>query len=140
MTQKKILFANVPVDGHFNPLTPLATHLIEQGHDVRWYTGTVYAERIKKMGIRFYPTVKALDFSQDNLNDVFPERLTFRSPVSKLKYDLKHAFILRSTEYFEDIAEINKSFDFDLMIADVAFTAVPFVKHKLNKPVLSIGV
>jgi hypothetical protein len=32
----KILFANIPADGHFNPLTPLAVHLQSLGHDVRW--------------------------------------------------------------------------------------------------------
>jgi len=30
------LFANVPADGHFNPLTGLAKFLQKQGHDVRW--------------------------------------------------------------------------------------------------------
>jgi MGT family glycosyltransferase len=140
MTPKKILFANVPFDGHFNPLTPLATHLLAQGHDVRWYTGSVYESRVKKLNIPFYPTVNALDISQDNLNELFPERLTIESRVAKLKYDLKHVFILRAGEYFEDIKHINRSFDFDVLIADVAFTAVPFVKHKLNKPVISIGV
>jgi len=35
---KRILFANFPADGHFNPLTSLAMHLTELGFDVRWYT------------------------------------------------------------------------------------------------------
>ncbi len=140
MTPKKILFANVPFDGHFNPLTTLATHLAAQGHDVRWYTGTVYESRVKKLGIRFYPCIKALDISQDNLNILFPERLEFKSTMAKLKFDIKHTFILRSTEYYQDIKDISKTFDFDVLIADVAFTAVPFVKHQLHKPVITIGV
>lgn len=49
-------------------------------------------------------------------------------------------FILRSTEYYADIAEIHQTFPFDLMIADVAFSAIPLVKEKLNIPVISIGV
>ncbi len=32
----KILFATMPFDGHFNPLTGIAVHLKESGHDVRW--------------------------------------------------------------------------------------------------------
>jgi UDP:flavonoid glycosyltransferase YjiC (YdhE family) len=51
-----------------------------------------------------------------------------------------HAFILRGPEYFEDIKEIRKEFDFELMIADIAFTGIPFVKDKLNIPVFSVGV
>ena len=30
----KILFASMPFDGHFNPLTALAVHLRERGHEV----------------------------------------------------------------------------------------------------------
>ena len=35
----KILFASMPADGHFNPLTGVAVDLAERGHDVRWYAG-----------------------------------------------------------------------------------------------------
>ena len=31
----KFLFATMPFDGHFNPLTSIAMHLKAQGHDVR---------------------------------------------------------------------------------------------------------
>ena len=140
MTRKKILFANVPLDGHFNPLIPLAAWLLSKGHDVRWYTGVGYKEKIEKLGIRFYPCIKALDFSSKDLGEFFPERELIKSKIGKLKFDIKNGFVLRSPEYFEDIKDINRSFDFDLLIADVAFTATPFIKHKLHKPVISIGV
>ncbi len=45
MTQR-ILFATMPFDGHFNPVTSVATHLREQGHDVRWYAGPSYAGKL----------------------------------------------------------------------------------------------
>ena len=35
----KFLFASLAADGHFNPLTGIAVHLREKGHEVRWYTG-----------------------------------------------------------------------------------------------------
>lgn len=140
MTPKKILFANVPLDGHFNPLTPLAVQLLQQGHDVRWYTGAGYREKVEKHGIRFYPCVKALDFSLGNPEELLPGRNRIKSKLGKLKFDIEHGFVRRSTEYFDDIKDINRHFDFDLMIADVLFTATPFVKHKLYKPVISIGV
>ena len=31
----KILFATVPADGHFNPLTGITMHLKATGHEVR---------------------------------------------------------------------------------------------------------
>jgi UDP:flavonoid glycosyltransferase YjiC (YdhE family) len=140
MKSKKILFANFPADGHFNPLTGLAIHLKKMGHDVRWYTGKKYQEKIEKLGIPFYPLKKAIDFSVGEPDQTFPERKLYKSQVAKLKFDIRHAFVLRGPEYFEDINEINASFSFDIMIADNCFTAIPFVKQLLEKPVVAIGV
>jgi hypothetical protein len=39
-------------------------------------------------------------------------------------------FILRSEEYYEDIKAIHEEFSFDVMVCDVAFSAIPFVKEK----------
>lgn len=136
----KILFACFPADGHFNPLTGLAMSLKEKGCDVRWYTSDYYAQKLKRLGIVHYGFQKALDTNASNIQEVFPEREQYKSQVKKLVFDMIHAFILRGPEYFEDIKEIRKDFDFQLMIADIAFTGIPFVKDKLNIPVFSVGV
>lgn len=140
MRPRKILFANFPADGHFNPLTGLASHLKSLGHDVRWYTGKGYEEKVRKLGVGYYPFEKATDFTQVHFDEQFPKRATLKSQVSKLKFDLEHAFILQSPKYYEDIRQIHKEFAFDLLIADIAFTGIPFVREKLHKPVLAIGV
>jgi UDP:flavonoid glycosyltransferase YjiC (YdhE family) len=51
-----------------------------------------------------------------------------------------NVFVLRSPEYYADLAEIHKEFPFELLIADCGFCAIPFVKEKMNIPVLSVGV
>jgi len=137
----KILFANVPADGHFNPLTGLAAHLKSIGCDVRWYTSNKYAEKINRLGIPFYGLDKAVDISADTeLDNIFPERNKYKSQVAKLKFDMINVFILRSTEYYEDIKSIYKEFEFQLMIADITFGAIPFVKEKMNIPVIAVSV
>jgi UDP:flavonoid glycosyltransferase YjiC (YdhE family) len=137
---KKILFANVPADGHFQPLTGLAIYLKSIGHDVRWYTGIGYKTKIENLDIPYYPLVKALDLSAGDVDSLFPERDKLNGPIAKLNFDLEHAFIRRSVEYYEDIKNIRRTFDFDVMIADVLFTAIPFVRHNLSIPVLAVGV
>jgi len=137
---KKILFANFPADGHFNPLTGLAVHLRELGHDVRWYTSASFAGRLEKLQITHYPFKRAMEVSDGNFDKVFPERTKIKSQVKKLCFDLIHAFILRAPEYFADIEEIEKEFPFDLVICDCCFTGIPFIKEKIRKPVISIGV
>lgn len=140
MKPKKILFANFSADGHFNPLTSLAVHLKNQGYDVRWYAGKGYEEKIIILGIGYYPFIKAIDFTQIHFDEAFPKRQQLKSQTSKLKFDIEHAFIRRSTELYEDIKQINQDFPFDLLIADIAFTGIPFVREKLHKPVIAIGV
>lgn len=135
---KRILFANFPGDGHFNPLTGLAAHLKNEGCDVRWYTSSSYEPRIAEMGIPFYPLKKALDVSQ--LEEIFPGREKLNGKIAKLKFDIINAFVLRAPEYYEDMLEIYQEFKFDLVIADCLFTAVPFITDKMNIPTIAIGV
>ncbi|HEY6900996.1 MAG TPA: nucleotide disphospho-sugar-binding domain-containing protein, partial [Puia sp.] len=136
----KILFANFPADGHFNPLTGLAAYLQEQGHDVRWYTSQTYAGKLRQMQIPFYLFKRAMDLSGDRLEELFPERSEKRSQIAKLKFDIINAFILRGPEYYADIKELYKDFPFELLIADCAFTGIPFVKDLMKIPVASVGV
>jgi MGT family glycosyltransferase len=136
----KILFGNVPVDGHFNPLTGLALHLKNQGHDVRWYAGNTFASKLEKMGIPHYPFVKAKEINQFNIDEIFPERKALKAGIPKLKFDLKNFFIYRGPEYFEDIKKIYEEFRFEVMISDSAFTAGTLVKHKLGVKIVPVGI
>lgn len=140
MQPKKILFANIPADGHFNPLTGMAMELKSQGHDVRWYASKIFEEKLKKLGINHYPFKKALEVNQFNINDLFPQRKKLKAGVPQLKFDLKHFFIYRAPEYFEDISEIKQSFPFDVFVCDATFTAGKLVKNKLNVPVVGVGI
>jgi UDP:flavonoid glycosyltransferase YjiC (YdhE family) len=137
---KKILFACVPADGHFHPLTGLAMHLKSIGYDVRWYTSTTYEQKINKLGIPYYPFVRAFDISAGNPEEIFPQREQHKSQVSRLNFDLINVFILRATEYYEDIQDIHQTFPFDLLIADITFSAIPFVKEKMGIPAIGIGI
>src|SRR5690349_13541032 len=138
---RKILFANFPADGHFNPLTGLAAHLKSIGCDVRWYTSKKYEEKISRLNIPFYSLKKAVDVSANtDLEKIFPERKKYKGQVAKLKFDMINAFILRAPEYYEDIKEIYEEFEFELMVADITFGAIPFVKEKMNIPVIAVSV
>jgi UDP:flavonoid glycosyltransferase YjiC (YdhE family) len=110
------------------------------GCDVRWYTSNAYAEKLQKLEIPHYPLQKALDITGDKIDLILADREKCKSQVSKLNFDFINLFILRGAEYFEDIKQLHQSFPFELMIADVAFAAVPMVKEKMNIPVVTIGI
>lgn len=137
---RKILFANFPADGHFNPLTGLAIYLKEAGADVRWYSSRTYADKLKRLRIPHYSFQKAVEVESNNFDKAFPERMKKKSQISKLKFDIIHAFILRGPEYYQDLVQIYDEFPFDLLVADCAFTGIPFVKELMDIPVVGIGV
>jgi len=137
---KHILFACVPGDGHFNPLTGLAMHLKSLGCDVRWYASYVYEGKLQKLGIQHYKFTKALDVPSDKIDEVFPERKLIKGQIKKLNFDMINYFILRSTEYIADIQDIDKEWKIDAIVSDCLFSAIPFVESTLKVPVVSIGV
>ncbi|MBG9376007.1 glycosyltransferase [Panacibacter sp. DH6] len=137
---KRILFANFPADGHFNPLTSLAVHLVSCGYDVRWYTSKSYTKKLSELNIFHYPFKHAVDVSDNNFDAAFPERKNKKTTVAKLKFDIINAFILRGPEYYADIQDIYETFPFDLLIADNAFTGIAFVKELMHVPVIAVGV
>ena len=140
MQSRKILFANVPADGHFNPMTGIAMELKTQGHDIRWYTSKMFADKLNKLGIHHYPFKKALEVNQFNINEVFPARKKMKAGVAQLKFDIRNFFVYRAPEYFEDIAMIKEEFPFDIFVCDAAFTAGQIVKNKLSVTGVGIGI
>ena len=137
---KKILFANFPADGHFNPMTGLAVYLQQIGCDVRWYTSQNYEQKLKKLQVPHYPFKIAKEIIDGDFDKTFPERTKLTSQLKKLRHDLVNVFILRGPEYYADIKNIYTKFQFDLLVADCAFTGAPFVKDLMNIPVASIGI
>ncbi|GAB4092606.1 glycosyltransferase [Flaviaesturariibacter terrae] len=136
----RILFASVPADGHFNPLTGLARYLADAGCDVRWYTSPVYARKLQALDIPFYPFQKARDINMLNLDEQLPERAQIGSQVKKLVFDMIHVFIERAPEYYEDIRAIHTDFPFEAMVCDVAFGGISFVADLMRIPVFAMGV
>jgi len=135
----KILFATMPFDGHFNPLTGVAMHLKAAGHDVRWYAGPSYAAKLERLGIPHFPFQRATEVNGDNIGTLFPERAKLRGPAL-LRFESKHIFVSNTENYYEDVLEINTSFNFDPLFCDAAFYAMQLIKEKLGKRVCAFGV
>lgn len=136
----KILFACFAADGHFNPMTGIAVHLKQQGYDVRWYTSPGYKPKIDSYGIPFYPLNRAIDFHNADPETLFPDREQAKSQIAKLNYDLINVFIKQGPEFYGDIKDIYKEFPFELMIADITFTGIPFVSDLMQIPVIGVGI
>jgi UDP:flavonoid glycosyltransferase YjiC (YdhE family) len=136
--KRRILFASMPFDGHFLPLTGLAHHLHAKGHDVRFYTGPSYAHRLNALGVRHLPFRQATEVNGDNLGEHFPEVETMKGP-KRIAFDLERIFFGNTKAHFDDIREIRAEFPFEALVADGAFYASYLLAKKLEVPVYGVG-
>ncbi|WP_457252761.1 glycosyltransferase [Pedococcus sp. P5_B7] len=135
----KILFASMPADGHFNPLTGIAAHLADHGHDVRWYAGPEYGARLDRLAMRWFPYRRAIEIMASNINELFPERAALKGP-RLISFDLDTFFVSQVEESFQDIVDLRQEWSFDALVCDGAFYAEQLVAEALQVPVFAIGL
>ncbi len=140
MKRINVLMASAPADGHFKPLTGFARHLSECGHDVRWYASSKYTSEIAEMDMHHYPFRQAADIHAGDMDAHFPERKKIKNPIGKINFDIVNFFVNRGPEYMRDISNINDDFPIDIVICDLGFSAIPYIRDILELPVLSVSV
>jgi UDP:flavonoid glycosyltransferase YjiC (YdhE family) len=135
----KILFASMPFDGHFNPLTGLAVHLAQKGHDVRFYTGPKYAKKLGEIGIPHFPFERARDVNAENLVELFPEYPKLGNGPKAIEFAATKVFFGNLEAHFRDICALRSEFPFEAMVCDGALYAARFVAEKLGIPVYVVN-
>src|SRR4051794_19912719 len=134
----RILFASMPFDGHFLPLTGLACHLRHSGHDVRFYTGPSYARRLATLEVPHLPFRRATEVNGGNLAEHFPEVERLKGP-KRIAFDLEKVFFGNTEAHFDDLREIREEFPFEVLVADGAFYASYPAAKQLGIPVYGVG-
>jgi MGT family glycosyltransferase len=135
----RILFATVPVVGHIAPLLPLCRALVARGHDIGWYSGAKYRDKVEAAGARFFRYRHARDFDDLRLDATFPERSALKG-LAQLAFDMKHVFIDAGEGQLEDLQAIVKEFPADVVVADAAMLGALFLQERGGPPMGVIGV
>jgi UDP:flavonoid glycosyltransferase YjiC (YdhE family) len=135
----RILIASLPADGHFNPLTGIARHLADRGHDVRWYAGPAYAARVEALGLPVLPYRRAIEVTGENVNRLFPERVGLRGP-RLVSFDLDTFFVGNVEAHYADLVEIHRDFPFEVFLCDGGMYVGQLVADDLGVPVLATGM
>src|SRR5664279_4688603 len=135
----KILFASMPADGHFNPLTGIAAHLAGRGHDVRWYAAPVYGAKLDRLSMRWFPYQQATEVMASNLNALFPERARLKGP-KLISFELDKFFVSQVENHFQDLVAIMAEWQFDALVCDGALYAEKLVAESLHVPVFAVAI
>jgi UDP:flavonoid glycosyltransferase YjiC (YdhE family) len=68
----RVIMAAIPVPGHVNPLRPIAAHLVAQGHEVVFVTGTTMRDAVEATGATFHPLKGAANYDGRDVYRCFP--------------------------------------------------------------------
>ena len=129
-----ILVATIPVIGHVSPMLPIAEMLVRRGHDVHWYTGAKFEDRIEEIGVSWVPMQQGLDYSiETNVPQEIVEQRAALSGIAQLKFDLEYFFIKAAVTYTNDLLAFLETVAVDAVVADSFFIAASWV-HELGGP------
>src|SRR5690349_18377239 len=116
----RILICTHPITGHVNPALVIVRKLIERGHEVRFYTGAKFKAKVEAAGAQYVPMTRAYDYDDADLSTAFPERAALNG-LNQLKFDFKHVFIKQLVGQAEDLRELFKTWNPDVVVSDLAF-------------------
>ncbi|OLF06054.1 hypothetical protein BLA60_34000 [Actinophytocola xinjiangensis] len=119
--------------GHVTPLLPIARLLVERGHDVRFYTGRAFEQRVRATGARFLPIRAELEVDERDPNARFPERASL-SGVKLVKHIVRHEFTADGLAQYEDFRAILDDEPADLMLVESTFAGARWVHEKGGPP------
>lgn len=120
-----IMLASVPVHGHVTPLLSVAQGFVERGDDVRFLTGSRFADRVRSTGARFVPLPDEADYDDRTHLDDFPERARL-SGARAIAFDVDQLFARPAKAQYEAIMAANAAQPIDAVFADPVFAGVAF--------------
>lgn len=128
----RFLIGTMPFISHINPALPIARELVRRGHEVHWYTGRSFREKIEATGARYTPMQAATDFDDDTLDATFPQRKTLRG-VAQFKWSIKHIFMDAAPGQLRDLQQILREFPADVVLAESTFAGAQLA-YELGGP------
>ncbi|MEM7799165.1 MAG: macrolide family glycosyltransferase [Chloroflexota bacterium] len=88
----KIAYVGLPAHGHTNPTLPVVKGLIEQGHEVLYYNGEDFREKLKPTGVDFRPLPEPLPSSRE-VSEALHEFINAPLLLSRISEPLAHFLI-----------------------------------------------
>ena len=136
---ERFLFITIPVTGHTSPLLPVAKKLVGLGHEVRWYTGSRFRQRIEGTGATYIPYNKTRDLDYSNLNELFPERNRLKG-IAQAKWDLKRMVVDFALEQMDDLSAILDEYPASVIVGDSMCLSATLSAQQRSLPLALVNV
>jgi MGT family glycosyltransferase len=136
----RVLLATMPAAGHVGPLVPLARELVRRGHEVAWYTGETYRDKVEATGAAFHPHVHAPDRDVAQMDAQFPQRAKLKG-IAKFKFDIREVFIAAVPGQVADLEALLDEVRPDVIVAEPGMAAAATViEHRHGIPWATCGI
>jgi UDP:flavonoid glycosyltransferase YjiC (YdhE family) len=126
----RFLFTTMPATGHVMPKLPIARELVARGHEVHWYTGAVYRDRVEDAGATHHPIQSAEDFGGQGIAEAFPE-LVGLTGIAMVRQAFRRVFIDNAEGMLRDCQAILDEHPADAILSEPLFVAARWL-HELG--------
>src|SRR5690348_5877865 len=114
-----IIIVCMPGQGHVAPLLAVAREFVERGDDVRFITGSRFAEKISATGATHIPLTGEADLDEDALYE-HPERARLKG-LRAGTFDIEHFFARPARVQYDILAAALASRPADVVLTDPVF-------------------
>jgi UDP:flavonoid glycosyltransferase YjiC (YdhE family) len=121
-----VIIASIPVHGHVTPLLAVAENLVKRGDDVRFVTGSRFADKVAAAGACHVPLPPEADFDGRNLAESFPERARLRG-IKAVAFDIEHVFSRPAKAQYDAIVAAIAAQPADVVLAEQNFLGAAFL-------------
>ena len=137
----RFLIGTIPAVGHVDPALPITRQLVQQGHEVWWYTGMGLKEKVEATGAHHVPIRRGGDPTRPETisADWIAQRDSLKG-IDQFKFYLKHGFIDAAVTQLQDLTDILQKFPADVLLCDVFFLGMSWLHEKTGLPWAAFGM
>lgn len=137
----RFLIGTIAATGHVNPALPIAKKLVESGHEVWWYTGIGFKDKIEATGAHHVPIRTGIDLTDSStIPQSWLEQKDALKGLDQFKFYLKHGFIDSAVTQLEDLTQILREYPAEVLLCDVFFLGMSWLHEKTDLPWAAFGM
>jgi UDP:flavonoid glycosyltransferase YjiC (YdhE family) len=133
----RFLFASIPIPAHTANALPFAARLEERGHEVVWYAGRAFHDRIAAVGATPIPYRTATDWEGDPF-DAFPQLRRYKGPRA-IGHGFADVFVGEAAARVADLRPVLAEHRIDAMLHDGLMIGVGMLSELTGVPHATFG-
>ncbi len=135
----RFLLTAMPFTGHVAPMTTVARALVGRGHEVRFYTGARFRDRVEASGATLVPWQQEPDFDENDLPATFP-RLVGKKGMRQLLVNVVDCFIATAPAQVADLKAEWEREPWDVLAADEVSVGAVLFSERMGAPWATVAV